>query len=181
MDLSDLFKNCRIYTAEQSTVDLLPVKQPAVYAFYDLFRFDHKSLIDDIDKYRTRHGRTIELMKEQLPDQFSIKLRGDPTRFKGEGKRLCESAKPERLPDLCRAIMSLSFLHEPLYIGKTNDIRVRFAAHHDNHFLFKMKDKFKRSPDEFLLLVYQCAEEDARLLESILIQLINPPFCEQKS
>lgn len=77
--------------------------------------------------------------------------------------------------------MSLSFLHEPLYIGKTNDIRVRFVAHHDNDFLFKMKHKFKRSPDEFMLLVYQCVEEDARLLESILIQLINPPFCEQKS
>jgi hypothetical protein len=181
MNLSDLLRECWVYTAEQSTLDLLPPKQPAVYAFYELFRFTEVSLIDEIDKYKTRYARTIALEMDDLPDRLHIKMRGNPERFKGEGLALCKRADAARLPGLCRTLMFLSLVNEPLYVGKTNDIRVRFRAHHDTDFLFMMKERFKRSPDEFLLFAYFCADEDSRLLESILIQLINPPYCEQKT
>lgn len=181
MDLSDLLEKCHVYTAEQSTIELLPVKQAAVYAFYELFRFNQVNLIDEIDKYKTKYGRTIALEGHDLPHRLNIKMRGNPERFKGEGLALCKKIETSRLPDLCRALMFLSILNEPLYVGKTNNLRSRFRAHHDKDFLFMMKDRYQRSPDEFLLFAFFCEDEDSRLLESILIQIINPPHCEQKT
>jgi hypothetical protein len=181
MELSDLLTQCRVYTAEQSTIDLLPPKTPAIYAFYDLFRFACANVPDEIDKFKTQHARTIQLMHDDMPDRIAIKLRGNPNRFSGEGLRLWKQADAGRLTGICRSLMFLSLLNEPLYVGKTSDIKIRFRAHHDNDFLFKMKDARKRSPDEFLFFVFYCDEEDTRLIESILIQLINPPFCEQKT
>ena len=181
MDLSDLLRNCRTYSAEQSSAEQIPAERPAVYAFFDLFRFDHTKLADDIDRFKTLHARSTLLEEDGLPEKLHIRLRGNPERFKGEGKRLWDTSEPARQPEICRTLMFLSFLNEPLYIGKTNDMRTRFRAHHDNGFLFDMKKRFKRSPDEFMLFVYFCEESETRLLESILIQLINPFFCDQKT
>src|SRR5262245_49423502 len=121
MDFTDLLKDCRVYTAEQSTIDLLPPKQAAVYAFYELFRFNDVKLIDEIDRYKTRYARTVALDTDEMPARLHIKMRGNPERFKGEGLALCKKADANRLPGICRTLMFLSFLNEPLYVGKTND------------------------------------------------------------
>ncbi len=181
MNLSDLLAQCRVYTAEQSTYDLLPPGQPAVYAFYELFRFTAAGLVDDIVRYKTKYARTTLLDDQDLPERLSIRLRGNPDPFRGKGLELCKKAPADRLPELTRTLMFLSFLNEPLYVGKTNDIKERFYGHHSSDFLFKMKERYKRSPDEFLMFCFFCKDDESRLLESVLIQLINPPYCEQKS
>ena len=183
MDLCDHLKNCRVYGAEQSTYDLLP-RESAVYAFYDIFRFqgDNGHLIaNQIDTFKTKHGRRISVSDEELPFKISLRLRGNPDRFKGEGLRICKKLDIQKVPIISKSLAFLSVVNDPLYIGKTNNVKERFKAHHDNGFLWKMKNQSSRSADEFLFFVYLCDESVVRVLESVLIQLINPPFCDQKT
>ena len=44
-----------------------------------------------------------------------------------------------------------------------------------------MKETRKRQPGEFLLFVFYCPEQYVRLIESILLQIIKPAFCDQKT
>jgi hypothetical protein len=181
MDVSDLLTQCHTFTAEQSSIEQVPMNQAALYTFYDLLRFDHTRLPDELDRFITKHGRHVELSDSAMPKELGIKLRGKPARFRGEGLRLWEQLKLADGPSLTRSLLLLSLVGEPLYVGKTGDLRQRFRAHHDSGFLYRMKADFERSPDEFLLFAfYTATEAHARLLESILIQVFNPPFCDQK-
>lgn len=181
MDLSHLLKQCHVLTAVQSSAELLPTNQPAVYAFYEALDFSRGSLIDEIDSYVTKNGRHVALKQDEWPFSLQIGFRGNPSRFRGEGRALCQALpKPQHQP-LQQLLLFLSFLSEPLYVGKTEDIKVRFRAHHDNGFLWKMKESFKRPPNEFVILAFFAEASQVRLLESILIQAINPPFCDQKT
>lgn len=179
--MSDLLKQCHVYTAVQSSIELVPPQQPAVYAFYELLAFESQSLMDDIDKHVTQHGRFVSLLQDDWPFMLNIKFRGNPERFRGEGRKLCEKLDSTQAAEVRDLVKFLSFLNEPLYIGKTEDLRVRFRAHHDKDFLFEMKDKYKRPPNDFLLFAFFCKPEHARLAESILLQVINPPYCDQKT
>ena len=181
MELTDHLKKCHVYIASQSSIELVPTKQPAVYAFYEMLAFETPSLIDDIDNHVTKYGRAVKLLEKDWPFKLHIDFRGNPKRFRGEGKKLCQKLKKKETSDVRDVVKFLSFLNEPLYIGKTEDLRIRFAAHHDKDFLFKMKNEYKRSPNEFLLFAYFCDHDDTRLLESILLQIINPPYCDQKT
>lgn len=183
MDLSESFSTCRVYTADLSTCDLLPPKQPAVYAFYDLMRFSGSSLIDQIDSFKTKHGRALHMDTQHMPVYLALRFRGNnPSSFKGQGKKLCKAFTPQQADDAARSLMFLSFLNEPLYIGKAEDVRQRFRQHHDEPgFLAMMKAKFDRPAGEFLFFCYHCEMHLARPLESVLIQIINPPYCDQKS
>lgn len=181
MDLSQALTSCRVFTADISSHDLLPQDQPAVYAFYDLLRFDHTTLIDQIDHFKTRHGRHLRMSKSELPDSIRLHFRGNPTSFKGAGKSLCKKMTQPDAEGFSKTLMFLSFVNEPLYIGKTDSIRDRFYAHHDNGFLFSMKRDFKRPASEFAMFAYYCDKKWVRAIESVLIQLIDPPFCDQKT
>jgi hypothetical protein len=186
MELSDLLSNCKVFTAEQSSVDAIE-RKPAVYAFYDLLRFNSSALRDDIDAFKTKHARVIKLVQRThdgtpfLPDHVRIQFRGDPTRFKGEGLQLALACGPDELSDISRFVMFLSFVNEPLYIGKTTDMRKRFVEHHDKDFLHFMKESRQRHPGEFLLFAFFCPLKYTRLIESILLQIIKPAFCDQKT
>ncbi len=186
MELSDLLSNCRVFTAEQSSVDAIDNK-PAVYAFYDLFRFTAEKLVDEIDAFKVKHARNMKLVLEGhdghsiLPEHVLIQFRGDPERFKGEGLRLAQALGQNELTDVSRFVLFLSFLNEPLYLGKTTDMRKRFMDHHDKDFLYFMKETRKRHPGEFLLFVFYCPELYVRVIESILLQIIKPAFCDQKT
>jgi len=180
IDLSDLLGQCRVFTAEQSTSDALPAQQPAIYAFFDLFRFSTDNLIDDVVRFKTRHARKHRLTLDEWPEYLRIRLRGDPTPFVGQGKDLCRSLSPPDCEEMARYLLFLSLLNEPLYVGKTEDIKARFVAHHSTGFLFHMKDVHKRSPDEFLFFACYCNAKLLRPMESILLQLINPPLCRQR-
>ncbi|SRR6266540_1922361 len=181
MNLSDSLQNCRVYTAAQSSIELIPSKQAAVYAFYELLSFQDGKLIDGIDEFVTKNGRRVALREDEWPFQLSISFRGNPDRFKGEGRQLCNDLDPAKAPMVRQMLLFLSFLSEPLYIGKTEDLRIRFRQHHDTGFLHEMKSKHKRSPNEFLLFAFMCEPEYVRLLESVLLQVIRPPFCDQKT
>ena len=186
MELSDLLSFCRVFTAEQSSVNAID-NEPAVYAFYDLLRFTADKLPEEIDAFKVKHARNMKLVLHGhdghpcLPDHIVIQFRGDPTRFKGEGLQLVQGMGSNDLAEVSRLAMFLSFLNEPLYLGKTNDMRKRFMAHHDKDFLFFMKETRKRQPGEFLLFVFYCPEQYVRLIESILLQIIKPAFCDQKT
>lgn len=180
MDLTTHLQQCRVFSAAQSSIELVP-QTSGIYAFYEALDFSRGKLIDEIDSYVTKHGKHVSLKTEQWPFILSLLFRGNPTRFKGEGRALCEKLDAASSSNLQNLLLFLSILSEPLYIGKTDDLRVRFRAHHDNGFLFRMKEEFKRSPNEFVYFAYLAAQEQVRLIESILIQTVNPPFCEQKS
>jgi hypothetical protein len=181
MDMTNLLAQCHVYTADISTHDVLPPDQPAVYGFYDLLHFDHSTLLDQIDSFKTRHGRKLRMIEDDLPDFVRLSFRGNPDSFKGEGKKLCKDLTQPQAEAVAKSLAFLSFLNEPLYIGKTESIRERFYAHHDSGFLYTMKERYKRPASEFLLFTYFCDAQYVRLLESVLIQLINPPFCDQKT
>jgi hypothetical protein len=176
MDLSTQFANCHAFTAQRSTLDLLPPKQAAVYAFYDLFRFSEVQLADDVDSFKGRHAREMSFKKHGLPEFLHIQLRGNPISFKGEGRRLCDSLDAGGAKDVCGLLAFLSFMNEPLYVGKADNVKNRFSAHHDTGFIYKMKTDFKRMPEEFLFFAFYCEEKYIRVIESVLIQLINPPI-----
>jgi len=180
MDLSSLLQHCKVFTAGQTTIDLLP-EEPAVYAFYDLLEFDSTHLIDEIDSFCTKHAKTLRMNADNLPTSIRLQFRGEPDRFKGEGRKLCQGLDSAQASEVTSAIRFLSFLNEPLYVGKTDGLKTRFRQHHDTGFLYRMKYDFKRSPDEFLLFAYLGAPSHVRVIESILIQVINPPFNDQKS
>lgn len=181
MDLTSMLMNCRVYSADISTHDLLPPDQPAIYAFYDLLQFDHTTLIDQIETFMTRHARKLRMIEDELPDRVHLSFRGNPDPFRGEGKKLCKDLNAQDAEAVAKALAFLSILNEPLYIGKTDAIRPRFYAHHDTGFLYKMKDRYKRPPSEFLFFAYFCDQKYVRPLESVLIQLINPPHNDQKT
>ncbi len=181
MDLSQLFTRCHVFTAAQSTSELLPTSQAAVYAFYEAFDFSRGPLVDEIDSFVTKNGRYVSIDKGAWPFHLKLQFRGNPERFKGEGLKQSKELDAASIPAVREQLHFLSFLGEPLYVGKTEDIRKRFVAHHDNGFLWRMKAEFGRPPNEFLLFAYYCEERFVRLIESILIQAINPPFCDQKS
>ncbi|HEV2293564.1 MAG TPA: GIY-YIG nuclease family protein [Tepidisphaeraceae bacterium] len=181
MDLSSLFSQCRVYTAQRSTADLLPPKQPAVYAFYDLFRFAGTELADEVESFTVKHARKIRLDEGNFPDFINIKFRGNPSGFKGQGRKICAELDVAGSSDVARYLAFLSLVNEPLYVGKTTDLKTRFLAHHDKDFLYFMKDKYGRPPEEFLFFAFFCEEKYVRVVESILIQLVNPPFCDQKT
>lgn len=183
MDLSGLLAQCHIYTAAQSTFELLPQSQPAVYAFYEALDFSRGHLVDEVDAIVTKHGKYITMDTAGWPFHLKVAFRGNPERFKGEGRKLSKELDAKDLPSVQQQLLFLSFLNEPLYIGKTEDIRTRFKAHHDNGFLWKMKADLQqpRPPNEFMLFAYFCEEQYVRLIESILIQVMNPAFCDQKS
>lgn len=181
MDLSALLTSCHAYTADISTFDLLPPGQPAVYAFFDLLQFEHATLIDQIDSFKTRHARKLRMIEDDLPDRVHLSFRGNPDPFKGEGKKLCKNLTTSQAEVVAKTLAFLSFLNEPLYVGKTETIRERFRAHHDSGFLYKMKDRYQRPASEFLFFAFFCDAQYVRPLESILIQLVNPPFCDQKT
>lgn len=185
MDLTDLFATCKAVTAEQSNADLLEDKS-AVYAFYDLLYFKDSEMIDAIDAFVTKHGRVLELRtstetESYLPEHVRIHLRGNPLRFKGKGRQAVEGLPAVDLPLLSRMLMFLSFYNEPLYIGETKHLKTRFIQHHDSGFLYAMKKDFKRPPGEFFLFAFYCEPAFIKAIESILIQVANPPFCDQKS
>lgn len=181
MDLCEHLKHCVVYGAEISTIDRLPPSQPAVYAFFDLFRFRSERLVDDIDSFKTRHGREISVDKSGLPHFMHVRLRGNPKRFKGEGLKLCKQLGASDMSPLSSSLAFLSILNDALYVGKTKDIRDRFRAHHDKDFLYRMKTDHMRAAEEFLFFAYFCDERYVRVLESVLIQIVNPPFCDQKT
>lgn len=182
MDLSAHLQQCHVFSAAQSSSDRLPSGQAAVYAFYEALDFSKGPLVDEIENYVTKHGRNLSMENEDWPFAVKLKFRGNPARFKGDGLKLVKGiTAPDVLSQISQQLLFLSVLGEPLYIGKTEDIKVRFVAHHENGFLWKMKDRFQRPPSEFVLLAYYCEPDRARLLESVLIQAVNPAFCEQKS
>jgi hypothetical protein len=181
MDLSHFLQDCRVYTAAQSSIELIPAKQAAVYAFYELLSFGTSSLIDSIDEFVTNNGRRVRLNEDDWPFSLNISFRGNPERFKGEGRALCQKLGIDETRALQQMLLFLSFLNEPLYIGKTEDLRTRFRAHHDTGFLYEMKQKQRRSPNEFLMFAFFCPPQYVRLVESILIQVIRPPYCDQTS
>ena len=181
MELKGYFEKCHLFWAVQSSIDLLPPHQPALYAFYDALNFQSGVLIDEIDKFVTVHGRSVALVQNQWPFQLSINFRGNPDRFRGQGRALAQDLNANDADEVRGELLFLSLLNEPLYIGKTENIRMRFRAHHDTGFLFKMKTEYTRPPQDFVLFAFFCQEARSRLLESILIQTINPPHCEQKS
>lgn len=185
VDLSDLLRECKVLTAEQSSVDRID-SRPAVYAFYDLFRFSAASFADDIDRFKVKHARTLDLRTEApkkresyLPEYFRVYLRGDPERFKGEGLRLAEALDTAQLDSVSTLLLFLSFFNQPLYIGKTGNMHTRFIAHHDKDFLYSMKRDYQRDAGEFLLFIFYCPNEFVRLIESVLLQLVKPPFADQ--
>jgi hypothetical protein len=181
MELSHYLKDCHLYIASQSSIELIPERQAAVYAFYEMLAFESHSLIDDIDSHVTKYGREVKLSKDDWPFKLHIDFRGNPKRFRGAGRKICKKLDKSEVSKVRDIVKFLSFLNEPLYIGKTEDLRIRFAAHHDKDFLFKMKDKYNRPPNEFLLFAFFCEPNYARLLESIFLQIINPPHCDQKT
>ena len=183
MDFSRFLTQCHVYTAAQSTFELLPQSQPAVYAFYEALDFSRGQLVDEVDAVVTKNGRFVTMDKTGWPFHLKVAFRGNPERFKGEGRKLSQALDTAALPIVREQLHFLSFLNEPLYIGKTEDIRTRFKAHHDNGFLWKMKADLQqpRPPNEFILFAFFCEEQYVRLIESILIQVINPAFCDQKS
>ena len=132
-----------------------------------------------IDKFKTKHARNHHLNLDQWPEHLLIRFRGNPDPFLGKAKHLCSQLSQPELRNMVRLLMFLSFLNEPLYIGKTTDIYGRFLAHHSRDFLYKMKRDHMRSPDEFLFFVIFCDTQLVRPIESILIQLVNPPYCRQ--
>ena len=180
MNLSGLFKNCHVFSATQSASELLPHNQAAVYAFYEALDFSRGSMIDEVDCFVAKNGRHISMELTEWPFHLKLKFRGNPERFKGEGRRLASELAPELLPEVRNQLHFLSFIGEPLYIGKTENIRKRFLAHHDNGFLWKMKADFARPPNDFVMFAYYTNEQFVRLFESILIQAVNPAFCDQK-
>ena len=153
----------------------------AIYAFYDGLRFDADHLADSIDSHKTNYGREIQMNKENWPLDFVLTFRGNPERFKGEGLKLVNDLSDDESANIKNILHFLSILNEPLYIGKTNNLRTRFIAHHDTGFLYKMKKEYKRPATEFVLLAFLCDSSYIRVVESILIQIINPPHCMQKS
>lgn len=181
MDLSHLFKSCHVFSAAQSTSELLPNDQSAVYAFYEALDFSRGPLTDEVDCFVAQNGRHVSMDVGEWPFHLKLKFRGNPERFKGEGRRLALELDAGALPGVRTQLHFLSFLGEPLYIGKTENIRKRFLAHHDNGFLWKMKADFNRPPNDFVMFAYYSEETFVRLFESILIQAINPAFCDQKS
>jgi len=181
MEISKLLQNCRVYTAVQTTTELLPQKQPAIYAFYEALDFSRGELPNEVDAFVTKNGRFVAMRQDNWPFDLRITFRGNPDRFKGEGLRLSKELNQADLPSVREHLLFLSFFNEPLYIGKTEDLKVRFRAHNDNGFLWKMKNEFQRPPGEFVLMAYFCEEGLVRLIESVLIQAINPAFCDQKS
>jgi len=183
MDLSNFLNQCHVYTAAQSTFELLPIQQSAVYAFYEALDFSGGPLMDEVDALVTKHGRCVTMDETGWPFHLKVAFRGNPSRFKGEGRILSRDLDTSFLPSIREQLLFLSFLNEPLYIGKTEDIRTRFKAHHDNGFLFERKADLlmPRPPNEFILFAYFCEEQHVRLIESILIQVMNPAFCDQKS
>ena len=176
-----MFNACHVFTAAQSTSELLPNSQSAVYAFYEALDFSRGPLVDEIDSFVTKNGRYVSMDQAAWPFHLKLQFRGNPKRFKGEGRKLSKELKPALIPMVREQLHFLSFLGEPLYVGKTEDLRKRFVAHHENGFLSRMKAEFKRPPNEFVMFAYYCEERFVRLFESILIQAINPPFCDQKS
>lgn len=181
MDLSKLFRDCHAYSAVQSSAELLPKDQAAVYAFYEALDFSRGSLIDEIDTFVTKYGREVSLNKGRWPFQLDLNFRGNPSRFRGKGRELCQQLPADQHQPIRELLLFLSFLNEPLYVGKTEDLRTRFRAHHDNGFLWSMKEAHKRPPNEFVLFAMFMDAAHVRLIESVLIQTINPPFCDQKT
>jgi hypothetical protein len=94
---------------------------------------------------------------------------------------LCKALPADQHQPIRELLLFLSFLNEPLYVGKTEDLRTRFRAHHDNGFVWEMKETFRRPPNEFVLFAMFMDAAQVRLIESVLIQTINPPFCDQKT
>ncbi len=173
MDLSDQLQTCRCYTAEQSTADLLPKNQAAVYAFYEGFKLSGKKPVDEIDAFATRRARSIRLDLSTLPSALTIKLRGTEERFKGKGKRYVnEAAKTHREP-FCNALLFLSIMNEPLYVGETEDVKTRFIAHHDRGFIRRMK-KEGRPPDDFVFFACFIPHNMHKALETVLIHFMSP-------
>src|SRR5436309_248789 len=108
MDFSALFSQCHAYTAIRSTLDLLPPKQPAVYAFYDLFHFSYSQLSDDVDSFKGKHARKMSFKEDGLPEFLHIRLRGNPTPFKGEGRTLCDGLDAVNSSNVSRLLAFLS-------------------------------------------------------------------------
>ena len=106
--------------------------------------------------------------------QYLVAINKDRTSRKTE-------TNPLRPEDATAREKAESVMNEPMYVGKTKDLRTRFRAHHDNGFLWEMKERFKRPPSEFVLFAFFCEPDLVRLAESILIQVINPAFCDQKT
>lgn len=173
MDLSPFLKNCHCYSADQSTSDLLPSDQPAVYAFYDAIRLTGKKPADAIDSYATKRARSIALDLTGLPDQIALRLRGTSERFKGKGKRFVEGLSDDKLEAFYNTLHFLSILSEPLYVGETEDVKTRFIAHHDKDFLRRMKLK-GRSPGEFVFFYYAISDQLHQCLETSLIHILSP-------
>ena len=149
MDLSSFLSDCRCYSADQSTADLLPTDQPAVYAFYEAFRLSGDKPADAIDDFATKRARNIQLDLSGLPDQIALRFRGTSKRFKGKGKQYVSSLDQPQLETFYNTLHFLSILSEPLYVGETEDVKTRFIAHHDKDFLQRMKAK-GRPPGEFV-------------------------------
>src|SRR5262245_11635064 len=126
MDFSRLLTSCHVYSAAQSTSELLPVSQAAIYAFYEALDFSRGTLSDEIDKYVTSHGRYVTMDKDGWPFHLKLRFRGNPERFKGEGLRLAKAQDSASILMLREQLLFLSFLNEPLYVGKTEDVRKRF-------------------------------------------------------
>lgn len=174
MDLSGFLTQCGCFSADQTTIDYLPSDQPAVYAFFDSFRFPSIKIADHIDEFATTYARTIELETDEIPNYLKIKLRGNKTRFKGKGLKLAKGTDATTMENLLPVMAFLSIFNEPLYIGETNDVKLRFRAHHDTGFLFRMKTHLGRPPGSFVFFYLKTDPEVHKLLEAVLIHLISP-------
>jgi len=108
--------------------ELLPASQAAVYVFYEALDFPTGSLADGIDAFVTKHGRFVSMNQEGWPFDLSLRFRGNPNRFRGEGLKLSKELSLEALPAVQEQLLFLSILGEPLYIGKTENIRKRFSC-----------------------------------------------------
>lgn len=152
---------------------MLPAGQAAVYAFYEAIKLKGVKPADEIDTYAVANARTITLDLTSLPNAVTIKLRGTSQRFKGKGKRYVESVKDADREAFCNTLHFLSILNEPLYVGETEDVKIRFLAHHDKDFLYHMKEKGK-SPSDFIFFYYALNNNTHRAVETVLIHLLSP-------
>jgi len=185
MDFKTFFSKCVAVTAVQSSVDQLD-NEAAVYAFFDLLAFRSAHFADDIDRFKTHNARDLRMEKSDakerfLPDHVRIYLRGDPKRFKGEGLKISKDMDVSNLDEVVDQISFLSLLNEPLYIGQTRNLRTRFREHHDKDFLYFMKHKKQRDPNEFLFFAFYSDRDHVRLIESVLLQIVKPPFSDQRT
>lgn len=178
--LDDFFDKFEVFNATRTAEKYVPATA-GVYAYYPMLEFKPDDLLQQLDAHVQRHRFDPTMKHERRNHKMVIDLRGSARSLHGEAAQMLSDADESFRRDFCTAILACSLFQNPWYVGKADSLRVRFGYHLTEADGAVVRWRRAHGNEPLLYVAYRTPTEQARTLESFLLQIVDTDGNTQRS